>query len=80
MLSSKGSSTLIIMPYFLHNGTHMKHDVKNEINDALSYANLRCNVVIAGHLGVSSILADLIIARAREVESIIARASSKHKG
>jgi sirohydrochlorin ferrochelatase len=80
MLSSKGSSTLIIMPYFLHNGTHMKHDVKNEVNDALSYANVRCKVVIAGHLGVSSILADLIIARAREVESIIARASSKHKG
>ncbi len=66
MLSSS-CSTLIIMPYFLHNGTHMKHDIKDEIDDALK--SIKCKVAVARHLGVSSILADLVVARAREVES-----------
>ncbi len=79
LLSSNRSSTLIIMPYFLHNGTHMKHDIKKEINDALSSANVKCNVVITKHLGVNNMIADLIITRAREVESIIAKATNdKH--
>lgn len=75
MLSSN-CSNLIIMPYFLHNGTHMKHEIKDEINDALK--DVRCKVAVARHLGVSSIMAELVVERAREVESkVVASASAR---
>ncbi len=54
---------LIIMPYFLHNGTHMKHDIMLDIDKAIRGA--KCRVIITKHLGVSREMVEIIIDRAR---------------
>ena len=33
---SNGSKTMLIMPYFLHKGSHIKHDVIQEMRSKLS--------------------------------------------
>mgnify|MGYP001030028843 CR=1 FL=1 len=76
ILSRMNSSTLIIMPYFLHNGTHMKNEVKDTIEETIEYARnrygFRGRAIITGHLGVSPLISDAIIDRAREVERSLA--------
>ena len=62
---------ILIMPYFLHKGTHIKSDVINEINTVLQKYKFG-NVFISSHIGVDEKMADLILERAREVENRIA--------
>ncbi len=77
ILSSINSPILIIMPYFLHNGTHMKNEVKETIEETLEYArneyNFSGRVIITKHLGVNPLMSDAIIDRAREVERFSSR-------
>jgi sirohydrochlorin ferrochelatase len=63
----KRPRALILMPYFLHHGAHIKRDVKEEVSKALK-ENKNSNVYMARHLGVDSKIIDVIIERAREVE------------
>ncbi len=58
---------MIIMPYFLHRGAHIKNDVVKEVNAALQKYGFT-NVYMTAHLGVDEKLVDLVIERAREVE------------
>jgi precorrin-8X/cobalt-precorrin-8 methylmutase len=58
---------LILVPYFLHRGAHIKRDVKEEVAKALQKYNFS-NVYTAKHLGVDSKIIDVIIERAKEVE------------
>jgi precorrin-8X/cobalt-precorrin-8 methylmutase len=58
---------LILMPYFLHKGAHMKRDVINDVNEALTKHQFK-DIFITNHLGVDQKLVDLLIARASEVE------------
>lgn len=58
---------LILMPYFLHRGAHIKHDVKEEVDKALKNSNAS-KVYMAGHLGVDGKIVDVVLERAREVE------------
>lgn len=64
---NKRSHVLILMPYFLHRGAHIKHDVKEEVNKALKEHNTS-KVYMTRHLGVDSKIIDVIIERAMEEE------------
>jgi len=67
MMVENNPKVLILMPYFLHKGAHMKRDVINEVNEALAKYRFK-DVFIASHLGVDQKLVDLIMERARDVE------------
>jgi sirohydrochlorin ferrochelatase len=58
---------ILIMPYFLHKGAHIKRDVIKDLNAAINKYNFE-NIFIGQHLGVDGKLVDIIIERAREVE------------
>ena len=66
MMVENDPKVLILMPYFLHKGAHMKRDVIKDVNGALSKYQFK-DVFIANHLGVDQKLVDLLIERAREV-------------
>jgi sirohydrochlorin ferrochelatase len=59
---------LLIVPYFLHRGAHIKRDVMEDLNAALDRYNFK-NVYVARHLGVDEKLVDIVIERVKEVES-----------
>lgn len=62
---------LILVPYFLHRGAHIKRDVKEEVAKTLgelSAGGSGGGVYMARHLGVDSKIVDVVIERAREVE------------
>lgn len=67
MMVEDNPKVLILMPYFLHKGAHMKRDVINDVNEALKKSRFK-NVFITNHLGVDQKLVDLLIERARDVE------------
>ena len=67
MMVENNPKVLILMPYFLHKGAHMKRDVINDVNEALAKYRFK-DVFIASHLGVDQKLVDLIMERARDVE------------
>lgn len=67
MMVENNPKILILMPYFLHKGAHMKRDVINDVNESLKKYRFK-NVFIANHLGVDQKLVDLLIERARDVE------------
>jgi sirohydrochlorin ferrochelatase len=60
-------SVLLIMPYFLHKGAHIKRDVIKDLNAALDKHNFK-NVFMGQYLGVDEKLVDIVIERARDVE------------
>jgi sirohydrochlorin ferrochelatase len=64
---SNGSKTMLIMPYFLHKGSHIKHDVMQEVQSAL-IKNKFENAFVSRHLGVDDRLIQLVLERASEVE------------
>ncbi|HLE35092.1 MAG TPA: CbiX/SirB N-terminal domain-containing protein, partial [Nitrososphaerales archaeon] len=64
---SKNPRALILMPYFLHRGAHIKRDVAEEVKKALKEYN-NSMVYMARHLGVDSKIIDVVIERAKEVE------------
>lgn len=59
---------LIMVPYFLHRGAHVKRDVVQEVDAALAKARLE-RAYIAPHLGVDEALVSLVVERATEVEN-----------
>jgi sirohydrochlorin ferrochelatase len=65
---SNGSKTMLIMPYFLHKGSHIKHDVIQEVRSAL-VKNKFENAFLSRHLGVDDRLIQLVLQRASEVET-----------
>lgn len=63
----KSPQVLLMMPYFLHKGAHIKRDVVNDVNAALDKVDFK-NAHMARHLGVDETLVRLIVERAAEVE------------
>jgi sirohydrochlorin ferrochelatase len=59
---------LLIVPYFLHKGAHIKRDVINDLDAALDKYKFK-NVFMGQHLGVDEKLVDIVIERARDVET-----------
>ncbi len=66
----KNPKIVLIMPYFLHKGIHIKHDVINEVKTALKRHSFT-NILIADHIGVDNNMINLILRRANEVEKRI---------
>ena len=67
-VSTTNPAVLLIMPYFLHRGAHIKIDVIKDVSAALEKYNFK-NAFISQHLGVDEKLVDLIIERAMEAEN-----------
>lgn len=65
---AKQPKVLLMMPYFLHKGAHIKRDVVNDVSAALDKAQFK-NAYMARHLGVDDKLVNLIVERAKEVEN-----------
>jgi sirohydrochlorin ferrochelatase len=65
---SNGPKTMLIMPYFLHKGSHIKRDVIQEVRSAL-VKNKFENAFLSRHLGVDDRLIQLVLQRASEVET-----------
>ncbi len=61
-------SVLIIVPYFLHRGAHVKRDIHEDLNPAMEKSGIK-NIFITKHLGTDDKLIDLVIERAKEVEN-----------
>jgi sirohydrochlorin ferrochelatase len=60
---------MIIVPYFLHKGAHIKNDVVKDINSALAKFNLKkIPVYITEHFGVDPKLVKMVLERAKEAE------------
>lgn len=62
-LLDENPKVLIIMPYFLHKGAHVKHDIREDIDAAIRYTNTR--VIVTEHLGVSREMAEIVVEKAR---------------
>ncbi len=58
---------LLIVPYFLHEGTHIKKDVINELDRALKKYNFN-SAFLGLHLGVDEKLVNIMAERTRDVE------------
>ena len=66
---SSNPNALIMVPYFLHKGAHIKNDVVKDINSALAKYNLKnIPVYITEHLGVDAKLVNMVLERAKEAE------------
>ncbi len=66
---SNNPSIVIIVPYFLHKGAHIKNDVVKDINSALENYNLEnIQVHVTEHFGVDQKLVELVLERAKEAE------------
>ncbi len=59
---------ILIMPYFLHKGIHIKSDVVNEIKQVLKKYPFS-NVHISDHIGVDEKMVELVLERAKESEN-----------
>ncbi|MDE1764209.1 MAG: sirohydrochlorin cobaltochelatase [Thaumarchaeota archaeon] len=58
---------LVVVPYFLHKGAHVKRDIYEDLNPALAAANIK-QVFLSEHLGTDEKMVDLVLERAMEVE------------
>jgi sirohydrochlorin ferrochelatase len=59
---------ILIVPYFLHKGAHIKRDVTKDLDAALDKYRFK-NAHLGSHLGADEKLVDIVIERAREVEN-----------
>lgn len=64
---ARDPESILIVPYFLHKGAHIKRDVIKDVNAALDKYKFK-NAFMGHHLGVDEKLVNIIIERAREVE------------
>jgi sirohydrochlorin ferrochelatase len=67
IIFQKDPKIILLVPYFLHRGAHIKRDVINDVDAALEKYRFK-NAFMAKHLGVDEKLVDVLVERAREVE------------
>jgi precorrin-8X/cobalt-precorrin-8 methylmutase len=58
---------LIVMPYFLHRGAHVKSDILKDLDGAMSKYHVKH--IITGPLGVDEKVVNLVIERSSEAEA-----------
>ena len=58
---------LLVVPYFLHKGAHIKYDIVREISTSIKGQN-PTNMYLTEHLGADCQLANIVLERAMEVE------------
>jgi len=59
---------ILVMPYFLHRGIHIKNDVIKEISNALTKYDF-ADIHISTHIGVDEKMINLVLERAKESEN-----------
>lgn len=64
---AKNPNVIVLMPYFLHRGAHVKTDVVKDVTTALAKHNFK-SAYLTRHLGVDEKLVALVLERAKEVE------------
>jgi sirohydrochlorin ferrochelatase len=65
---SRGATTVVVIPYFLHVGVHVGSDIPQIIQEtAAEFPQVR--VVLGGHLGYDDCLAELVQKRIVESEA-----------
>ncbi len=60
--------SIFVIPYFLHKGIHIQKDILIAIDKALKKYNFY-NLSIAEHIGVDSLIIDLMISLAKDAEN-----------
>lgn len=68
-LAKKDVTEIVVMPYFLYNGMHIKHDIP-EIIGEISARYPDIEIRLAQPIGFDPVMADLIIRRARGAASL----------
>ena len=63
-----GATRVTVLPYFLNSGRHVVEDVPEIVADATKQ-HPDIDIVIAPHLGASSLMVDLLINSAKSVQS-----------
>jgi sirohydrochlorin ferrochelatase len=58
---------IFVIPYFLHKGIHIQRDILIDIDKALKKYNFS-NLYISEHIGVDSLIIDLVISLAKDAE------------
>lgn len=68
MSARDNPSILVVMPYFLHKGAHVKRDIHEDLDLAIANSGIN-NILVSEHLGTDDGMIDLVLQRAREVET-----------
>jgi sirohydrochlorin ferrochelatase len=64
----EGATTIIVLPYFLHFGVHLRRDIPEMLREALKrHPGVR--LVLGKHLGYDDALVDLVAKRIGESEA-----------
>ncbi len=58
---------LVVVPYFLHKGAHVKRDIYEDLNPAIESSTIK-QVLLSEHLGTDDKMVDLVLERAKEAE------------
>ncbi|MDE1871993.1 MAG: CbiX/SirB N-terminal domain-containing protein [Thaumarchaeota archaeon] len=58
---------LVVVPYFLHKGAHVKRDIYEDLNPAIASSGIK-KIFLSEHLGTDDKMVDLVLERAKEVE------------
>ncbi|NHI04083.1 Sirohydrochlorin cobaltochelatase CbiX(long) [Candidatus Nitrosotalea sp. TS] len=58
---------LVVVPYFLHKGAHVKRDIYEDLNPAIASSGIK-KIFLSDHLGTDDKMVDLVLERAKEVE------------
>lgn len=66
-LVARGAGHITIVPMFFGNGMHIKYDIPEELA-ALRQEYPGVSIVMAGHIGPDTRIADILLERVREVE------------
>ncbi len=59
---------LVVVPYFLHKGAHVKYDIYEDLNPAIANSGIK-KIFFSEHLGIDDKMVDLVLERAKEVET-----------
>ena len=65
--AASSPEVLVVVPYFLHRGAHVKRDIYEDLDPAIRGSGMG-NVLISEHLGTDEKMVDLVLERAREAE------------
>jgi sirohydrochlorin ferrochelatase len=65
-LVAEGAKKIVIMPFFLFPGAHVREDIPEEL-ERLGGLHPDVEMILAGHLGIHALLADIAAQRIEEV-------------
>jgi len=67
MSARDNPNMLVVMPYFLHKGAHVKRDIHEDLDSAIANSGIN-KILVSEHLGIDDGMIELVLQRAREVE------------